>query len=817
MKKYIAILFLIFIYVGFNFAQVPDTERNALIDLYNATSGGSWTNNTNWNSTEPVANWYGVTVENLTGQDHVVGLNLENNNLSGILPTSLWNLFSLTTLDLSDNNLEGLIPDYPPGTLEYIDFSKNSLSEIFTMGWTGFANLEYLYFNGNKIKDPLPTEMTGLITSNLIEADFGYNAINETDTLVRDFLFNVDSDWEETQTIYPENVSVQLIDADSVLVDWEPINYNNYNGNFTVFYGQDSANLNLSAATDSKNLNYIIINGLDTSSIYYFKVQTVSYPNINNNNIVLSDFSPIVDIETNFNCWLDYEGEGLFSEEVVNPEAGIYSEDFTFKIRYYDTSNIGPEIHELELNFDSGTYIISMIKDQTDDDFTDGVVYTATVNIQSDIVDNPDNNINYENLRFNVWLRFHFENSNGISSYYPVNIGEELYQKMNIMLMDIVDPMIIFNYINRGTVNVIFPEFIEELPPNHTLYLTVDPVIPLKNRFLMVPILLNPDFEGERGPEYAYIPSLDFRRFNFLSMAPAGDYYLGYQYYRNDELITSATAPSPLILESLNVDQILKIDDFNIKNYSDSDVKLILNKDNSSIQLSTAAPKNDNIFISRDTALQEKEGWYKINGSVTKYVGKSEGRVEGSGLYKIIEDTESPKLEIINQEPPYLKIKAIDNLSGVEYVKITSDSKSFTSEDGIFKINNFNEGLNDLNIYIVDKMGNETVIDQNININEVSILPRMKKNIYNYPNPFNPSTSIQIYIENSSHVTLKIFNMKGKLVKIIYEGVLGENQNSYTFFWDGKDKNNNILASGVYYAVLNINGKENITKMVLLK
>ena len=40
-----------------------ETDREALVALYNATDGPNWTNNTNWLSEEPVWEWHGVTCD----------------------------------------------------------------------------------------------------------------------------------------------------------------------------------------------------------------------------------------------------------------------------------------------------------------------------------------------------------------------------------------------------------------------------------------------------------------------------------------------------------------------------------------------------------------------------------------------------------------------------------------------------------------------------------------------------------------------------------------------------------------------------------
>ena len=90
-------------------AQVSQAERDALIDLFNATNGNEWTNNTNWLSgSEPVSSWYGVTVEN----NMVTEVSLYSNNLEGSLPNSIINLSNVGTLYFANNKLDGSLPDF---------------------------------------------------------------------------------------------------------------------------------------------------------------------------------------------------------------------------------------------------------------------------------------------------------------------------------------------------------------------------------------------------------------------------------------------------------------------------------------------------------------------------------------------------------------------------------------------------------------------------------------------------------------------------------------------------------------------------------
>ncbi|CAB1103811.1 unnamed protein product [Ectocarpus sp. CCAP 1310/34] len=60
---------------------MASTDRDALVALYNATEGGRWSTNRNWNTGAPLSQWHGVHVND---QGRVVALELAENNLQGI-------------------------------------------------------------------------------------------------------------------------------------------------------------------------------------------------------------------------------------------------------------------------------------------------------------------------------------------------------------------------------------------------------------------------------------------------------------------------------------------------------------------------------------------------------------------------------------------------------------------------------------------------------------------------------------------------------------------------------------------------------------
>jgi len=83
----------------------------------------------------------------------------------------------------------------------------------------------------------------------------------------------------------------------------------------------------------------------------------------------------------------------------------------------------------------------------------------------------------------------------------------------------------------------------------------------------------------------------------------------------------------------------------------------------------------------------------------------------------------------------------------------------------------------------------------------------------NYPNPFNPSTTIQFAAEDAENAEILIYNIKGQKIR---KYSIFNNQSS--IIWDGRDENNQPVGSGIYFYRLNINGKIKISKkMILMK
>jgi flagellar hook assembly protein FlgD len=92
----------------------------------------------------------------------------------------------------------------------------------------------------------------------------------------------------------------------------------------------------------------------------------------------------------------------------------------------------------------------------------------------------------------------------------------------------------------------------------------------------------------------------------------------------------------------------------------------------------------------------------------------------------------------------------------------------------------------------------------------------------NYPNPFNPRTRIRFKVNRPSRVSVKIFDILGKLVVTFAEKQY--NQGEYTLDWDAGNSDGKPVRSGVYVCKLSAQrtgiqaGEETaVVKMVLIK
>jgi len=87
----------------------------------------------------------------------------------------------------------------------------------------------------------------------------------------------------------------------------------------------------------------------------------------------------------------------------------------------------------------------------------------------------------------------------------------------------------------------------------------------------------------------------------------------------------------------------------------------------------------------------------------------------------------------------------------------------------------------------------------------------------NYPNPFNPSTTIYFETTNlHENSRIEIFNIKGQKIKTFSNLQINTSSNQQ-IIWDGRDDNNKPVSSGIYFYKLKAGEYSKTRKMLLLR
>lgn len=121
------------------------------------------------------------------------------------------------------------------------------------------------------------------------------------------------------------------------------------------------------------------------------------------------------------------------------------------------------------------------------------------------------------------------------------------------------------------------------------------------------------------------------------------------------------------------------------------------------------------------------------------------------------------------------------------------------------------------NLWISYRMGGLSKLSiEPVSIHEELLTPvKPSLELSNYPNPFNPNTSISFRLQESAPVCLKIYNLKGQMVRELSSG--NKTAGTHTVGFDGKDSQGQSLSSGVYYVRLQAGTISETRKILLMK
>ena len=176
------------------------SDREALVALYNATNGDDWDDDDNWLSSADIGKWWGVTTDD---NGRVIHLDLSDNELSGTLPSEIGWLVSLKSLDFSGNELKGKIPPALGNlsSLTELILWDNQLTGEIPSELGNLTNLRALWLDDNRLTGNIPEEL-----ANLFDLDALFLADNQLTGCVPKALRDIPvNDFDELGLPFCEN------------------------------------------------------------------------------------------------------------------------------------------------------------------------------------------------------------------------------------------------------------------------------------------------------------------------------------------------------------------------------------------------------------------------------------------------------------------------------------------------------------------------------------------------------------------------------------------------------------------------------------
>ena len=141
------------------------------------------------------------------------------------------------------------------------------------------------------------------------------------------------------------------------------------------------------------------------------------------------------------------------------------------------------------------------------------------------------------------------------------------------------------------------------------------------------------------------------------------------------------------------------------------------------------------------------------------------------------------------------------------------------SEDGLrtvtfdtYSLDRDNSNITvDYTIYGID----QEIISRGMQNIELNAVPEEYALHYNYPNPFNPVTTMLYDLPETGHARLIIYDLLGREVHVLIDKVMDPGY--YSTQWNGRNSHGQMVGAGVYLYQIQSNGFIQTRKMLLLK
>ena len=170
-------------------------------------------------------------------------------------------------------------------------------------------------------------------------------------------------------------------------------------------------------------------------------------------------------------------------------------------------------------------------------------------------------------------------------------------------------------------------------------------------------------------------------------------------------------------------------------------------------------------------------------------------------------------MDVIKSKRNTFLFKSIDTLNQLVQFSLADYQGLDTTLTLVVPDNRSNKFSAQIQYRFMDSSGN--ILSSGTENVNLDLLPEKFLVRDNYPNPFNPITTIQYELPNYSNVRVTLFDITGSTIKEINFGEMAPGR--YAYVWDGTNKIGNLVSTGVYFFQINAGSNTAIKKMLLLK
>ncbi|MBI9113206.1 T9SS type A sorting domain-containing protein, partial [Maridesulfovibrio ferrireducens] len=205
------------------------------------------------------------------------------------------------------------------------------------------------------------------------------------------------------------------------------------------------------------------------------------------------------------------------------------------------------------------------------------------------------------------------------------------------------------------------------------------------------------------------------------------------------------------------------------------------------------------VTLASFNAVQTTNKFAQIN-----WVTASENGVLGYNLFRAENDNQDQAMRVTGT-----MIEALNSTTGGSYSFIDDEVEMNTTYYYWLQTNDF-DGTSEMFGPVTVKISDQEDHD----IEEILLGTQL---FSNYPNPFNPSTTISFSVAEPQVVTIDVYNVKGQLVQRVFNSKVDTPNIKQNVVWNGKDADGRNVASGIYFTIMKAGNKTFSNKAILLK